>query len=105
MNGPPGNGKGGLPAAYPEKTKVNVGPLVTDKNPFRKYARIVQVDLWVLTFTVDDSDPNWETRQTVVGTREQLAKLFDLKRLPYGARLLKGKAATRYLKRGFKEEK
>lgn len=61
-------------------------------------------DLWVLTFTLDDSDPDWETRSSIVGTAEQLAKLFDLQRLPYGARLLKGKQARRYLKRGLRDE-
>ena len=61
-------------------------------------------DLWVLTFTIDDPDPQWETRNSIVGTAEQLARMVDLKHLPYGARLLKGKAATRYLKRSLKEE-
>ncbi len=62
-------------------------------------------DLWVLSFTVDDSHPHWETRQTVVGTREQLAKLFDLSRLPPGARLLKGAEARQYLVTAFREER
>jgi hypothetical protein len=61
-------------------------------------------DLWVVTFTTDDSDPHWETRSSMVGTEEQLSRLVDLKRLPYGARLLKGKAAARYLKRSLKDE-
>jgi len=58
----------------------------------------VQSPLLVLTFIVDDSDPNWETRNTVIGTREQLSTMFDLARLPYGAHLLKGKAAARFIK-------
>jgi hypothetical protein len=61
-------------------------------------------DLWVVTFTIDDSDPHWETRSSIVGTEEQLGRLVDLKCLPYGARLLKGKAAARYLKRSLKDE-
>jgi hypothetical protein len=61
-------------------------------------------DLWVLTFTTDDSDPHWETRSSIVGTEEQIARVLDLKRLPYGARLLKGKQAARYLRQSLKEE-
>jgi hypothetical protein len=61
--------------------------------------------LWVLTSVLDDSDPRWQTRQSIVGTREQLAKLFDLNRLPYGMRLLKGKAAARYIKLSLKYER
>jgi hypothetical protein len=61
-------------------------------------------DLWVLTFVVDDSDPSWQTRNSVIGTAESLSNLFDLTRLPFGARLLKGKQAARYIKQSIKEE-
>jgi hypothetical protein len=62
-------------------------------------------DLWVLTFVVDDSDPNWEVRNSVVGKPEDLAAIVNINKLPYGARLLKGKQASRYIKQSLKEER
>jgi hypothetical protein len=61
-------------------------------------------ELWVLTQVIDSSDSYWNTSSTVVATPQKMAAMFDLRKLPYGVRLLKGKAAKRYLKWAAKEE-
>jgi hypothetical protein len=61
--------------------------------------------LCVLTRNVDSSDPCWDENITIVDTIEGLRTRFDLSRgVPFGWRLLKGKAARRYLERGLREE-
>jgi hypothetical protein len=62
-------------------------------------------NLWILTFTVDTTDPKWELRNSIVGTPEKLASMFNLNQLPHGVRLLKGKQAARYMKRAIREER
>ena len=62
-------------------------------------------DLWILTFTVDTTDPKWVLKNSIVGTPEKLASMFNLNQLPHGIRLLKGKQAARYIKQAVKEER
>jgi hypothetical protein len=61
-------------------------------------------ELWVLTFVVDDSDPDWDECMMIVGTSEQLTAMFDLSRLPPSAQVLKGKEARDYLAASAKHE-
>jgi hypothetical protein len=62
-------------------------------------------DILVLTRVVDGSDPDWDSRATLVGTWEHLNSIVDLSRgVPYGWRLLRGKKAGRFLKRATKDE-
>jgi hypothetical protein len=61
-------------------------------------------DIWVVTFTVDTPDPHWATANTIIARPEKMAELFDLSALPFGARLLKGKQARRFLKQAVKHE-
>ena len=59
----------------------------------------------VLTKIVDDSDPFWNTNTTVCGSPAQVKAVFDLSAgVPYGWRLLKNKAARRFLKWSLREE-
>lgn len=62
-------------------------------------------DLWVVTFQVDSADPYWGIANTIIAKPEKLATLFDLSALPFGARLLKGKQAKRFIKQAVKDEK
>jgi hypothetical protein len=64
-----------------------------------------QSPLWILTFTVDTTDPKWELKHSIVGTPELLATAFNLDQLPHGVRLLKGKQVKRYIKQAVKEER
>lgn len=64
-----------------------------------------ELPLWILTFALPSADPKWELRNSIVGTPEKLASMFDLNKLPYGVRLLKGKQAKRYIKQSIKEER
>jgi hypothetical protein len=62
-------------------------------------------ELWVLTWVVDStSDPYWNTSQTIIASPAKLSSMFNLHRLPYGARLLKGKQAARFIKWSAKQE-
>jgi hypothetical protein len=61
-------------------------------------------ELWVLSLLVDGSDCYWDERMTFVDTPEKLGSRFDLHRLPYGALLLKGRRAKRFLKQCFISE-
>lgn len=61
--------------------------------------------LCVLTRVVDDSDPHWNYALTIVDTIEGLRRKFDLSQgVPYGWRLIRGKAAQRFLKWMTREE-
>jgi hypothetical protein len=61
-------------------------------------------DFYVLSFLIDGSDPSWDLRGTIFGTRAQIARTFDLNRLPYGSQLLRGEAARRYVEKGIRDE-
>ena len=61
-------------------------------------------ELWILSLLVDGADPLWDQRATVIGSPEKLAAMYDPKHLPYGAILLKGKQAKRFLKQVMKDE-
>lgn len=58
----------------------------------------------VLSLLVEGSDPAWDLRTMIVGTQETLERQFDLRRLPFGALLLRGKQARRFLKKSMREE-
>ena len=61
-------------------------------------------EFWVLTKVTDDSDPLWNESTTISGTPETVRALFDLSRgVPHGWRLLKGKAAHRFIHKAVKE--
>jgi hypothetical protein len=64
-----------------------------------------QNDLWIVTTLVDSGDPAWKTATTIVATPERMAELFDLNDLPFGAKLLKGAAARKFLQRAVRHEK
>jgi hypothetical protein len=62
-------------------------------------------ELFVLTRVVDATDPHWDERMTIVGTRAQISKTVDLSRgVPFGWRLLRGKKARRFLKWSLAQE-
>jgi hypothetical protein len=61
-------------------------------------------DLWVLTVTIDTPDPRWAQANTIIARPGKMAELFDLSALPFGARLLKGKQAKRFLKQAIRHE-
>jgi hypothetical protein len=61
--------------------------------------------LCVLTRITDSSDPCWDENITIVDTLEGLRARFNLSRgVPFGWRLLRGKAARRHLERGLRQE-
>lgn len=62
-------------------------------------------ELFVLTRVTDGTNPDWDERVTLVGTKESISKTVDLSRgVPYGWRLLRGKRARRFLKWSLQEE-
>jgi hypothetical protein len=65
-----------------------------------------QSEFWVLSKVVDTtSDPDWDTALVIVGTPDSIRSQFDLSRgLPTGWKLLRGKAARRFLEAGANEE-
>jgi hypothetical protein len=63
-------------------------------------------DLCALTRVIDSSDPCWDVSTTIVDTLEGLRAKFDLSNgVPYGWRLLKGKAARKHIQRAIREER
>jgi hypothetical protein len=63
-------------------------------------------ELWVLTRVVDESDPMWDCHGTILGTAKQIRNIFDLSQgIPFGWRLLKGKAARRWIRYSIREER
>jgi hypothetical protein len=58
--------------------------------------------LWVITYPLDNSGPDWGLQKSIVGTPKDLAKLFDLNQLPCTRLLLKGKKADRYIRRALR---
>jgi hypothetical protein len=59
----------------------------------------------VITRVIDASDPHWDLRTTLMGTREQISAIVDLsKGTPFGWQLLRGKRARRFLKLAAKHE-
>ena len=66
---------------------------------------MLKPNLCVLTRVIDSTDPCWDKSLTLIDTIEGLRDKFDLSRgVPYGWRLLKGKAALRFIKRMNSEE-
>jgi hypothetical protein len=62
-------------------------------------------EIWVLTVVIDgQSDPHWDTASSIVATPKKMKEMFNLSHLPHGVRLLKGKAAVRFLSWGEKQE-
>lgn len=62
-------------------------------------------ELFVLTRVIDATNPHWDERMTIVGTRAQISQTIDLSRgVPFGWRLLRGKRARRFLKWASAEE-
>jgi hypothetical protein len=62
--------------------------------------------LWILTFAYPSIDPKWELRNSIVGSPEQLASVFNLDALPDGVRLLKSnKQVKRYIRKAAREER
>jgi hypothetical protein len=65
-----------------------------------------QDNLWVVTSQCDTGDPSWAVATTIIAPPQKLAELFgDLNSLPFGARLLKGKQAKRFIKQAVRDEK
>jgi hypothetical protein len=59
----------------------------------------------ILTRTVDSGDAFWNEAITIIDTLEGLRARFDLSRgVPFGWRLLRGKAARRHIERGLRDE-
>jgi hypothetical protein len=58
--------------------------------------------LWVITFPLDNSGPCLGLSKSITGTPKDLAKLYDLSRLPCTMRLLKAKKAKRYIRRALR---
>jgi hypothetical protein len=64
-----------------------------------------ETETWVLTRVIDETDPLWDERATIVGSPEQINAMFDLSDgVPFGWRLLKGKQATRWIEHSLREE-
>jgi hypothetical protein len=61
-------------------------------------------ELYVLSLLADGSDPAWDTRVSIVGTRHFLSQRFDLSNLPPGAILLSGAKAKQFLRQSAREE-
>ena len=55
-------------------------------------------DLCVLTRVIDDHDPMWDESMTLIDTRSRIREKFP-NGIPHGWKLLKGKAAMRFLKK------
>jgi hypothetical protein len=60
--------------------------------------------LCVLTRVTDSSDPCWDENITIIDTLEGLRARFGTV-VPFGWRLLKGKAARRHIERALREER
>jgi len=60
-------------------------------------------ELWVATRVIDGADPYWDTTATVIGPPERIRAMFP-NGIPFGWRLFKGKAASRFLRRSMQEE-
>jgi hypothetical protein len=71
-----------------------------------KRLEIMTTDLCVLTRITNSSDPLWDESLTIIDTLAGLRSKFDLSRgIPYGWRLLKGKAARRFIRDSLREER
>ena len=56
----------------------------------------VRTDTW--------NDPNWDSGFIVFGSREEVGRVVNIKRLPSGSRIYEGVKARMQLARLFKEE-
>jgi hypothetical protein len=71
---------------------------------FPVWAMADEPEVWVLSLLVDGSDPAWDQRFTIVGTKYSLEQQFDLSNLPYGAILLRGAKAKQFLRQSVRDE-
>jgi hypothetical protein len=62
-------------------------------------------DTYVLSIVVCRTRFCWHKRETYIGSYESLSRQFDLKRLPKGAVLLRGKQAEAWLQEKAEEDR